>query len=292
MIPDTESLDKEFENIRGEYFANGMTRVIHNVIGHPELVMKVSLDSGSTAANWNEYLISSSLKDKTEPVAQLMANVEAISATGKYLIMERLQPLNGALRGNKYPYWLTDRKPDAFGMTATGIVKICDYGNLNLVGILADEKYLPHIDPAPRIVASGHDQEYLNLIGKKIAEDAGRTIHEVNGYPDFVIKVCPGSHKANRTEMFIYSELSKMYADELANFGFSEGGRSGKYMLMERLSDLPHNQSGPRPNFPQWVIDTSDACLGVTTEGIVKIRSYSNIKLGDILVKSPIGTFQ
>jgi hypothetical protein len=60
---------------------------------------------------------------------------------------------------------------------------------------------------------------------------------------------------------------------------------------MERLPDLPAGFTGPRPLFPWWLVEQSDACLGVTPEGIVKIRSYSAIKLGEVLAYPALSTF-
>lgn len=97
MIPAPESLDTLFEKLCGEKFAEGMHRSVHHVNGFPELVMKVSKD-GNTFANWCEYLVSSALNGRPQPVADLVGGVMSISATGTYLIMERLKDVSGSLK--------------------------------------------------------------------------------------------------------------------------------------------------------------------------------------------------
>lgn len=63
----------------------------------------------------------------------------AISRSGKYLVMERLDdlPRNGAA-GQQAPNWWTDRKSKNFGgLPLSGAVKIRDYALVNLnLGVL------------------------------------------------------------------------------------------------------------------------------------------------------------
>jgi hypothetical protein len=292
MIPAPESLDCLFENLHGEKFAEGSTRIVHHVNGFSNLVMKICKDN-STFSNWCEYLVSSALHGRTEPVSDLIGEVKSISFTGKYLIMERLDDVSGSMRGIKYPDWLKDRKPTAFGLTTTGKVKIRDYGMLNLANILATENYrfLDQDESSAMIFPNGFDQDYVAVLGEQIGTDAGRNVHEVKGDVNHVIKVCTGSHRPNRVELLIHNALSSMYADECQSFGALECSRSGKYLVMERLKDLPPNFTGRRPAFPYWLVDTSDACLGVKYDGSVKIRSFSEIRLGDVLVKARLNSF-
>jgi len=252
--------------------------------------MKVSRDS--TFANWCEYLVSNSLQGRSEPVAGLVGKVRSISETGKYLIMERLDDVSRSLSGIQYPVWLNDGfKRSAYGMTTSGDVKIRDYGTLKLGDVLAT--YCPRFDeaPVPRVVSCGYDHEYAALEGKQIGIDAGRAVHKVKGHPNHAMKVCVGSHRSNRVEFLVHWALSDMNADEYKAFGVLECSRSGKYLVMERLPDLPPHFTGSRPEFPWWLVDTSDACLGVTAEGGAKIRCYSEIRLGDVLARASLKVF-
>jgi hypothetical protein len=290
MILPPEAPDCEFQALCGEEFQRGQHRIVHHVKNHPNFVMKV--DSHTTFANWNEYLVSSALSGRPEKVAQLMGSVDSISATGKYLIMERLEDINRPLSGIRYPVWLNDGfKRSAYGVTSLGAVKVRDFGTLKLADVLA--RHIPYPDQSPpeRIVPLGLDSDYAALQGNQIGLDAGRTLHEVKGYPNHVLKVCVGSHRANRVELLVWSALLDMNAEELMEFGTLECSRSGKYLIMERLTDLPLTFVGLRPQFPWWVIDQSDTVLGVGAGGNAKIRSYSEIAFGDLLTRPLLKTF-
>jgi len=290
MIPAPESLDVLFEELCGEEFGKGTHRNAHHVKGLPHLVMKVS--KNGNFANWCEYLVDRALQERSEPVAALVGSVKAISATGKYLIMERLNDVDRSLSGIQYPSWLNDGfKHSAYGLTAAGNVKIREYGTLKFAGLLATHH--PQFDeaPPPRIVPSGHDVDYVALEGEQIAVGAGRTVHKVKGHPNHVMKVCAKSHKPNMAELLVYSSLWEMNADEYRSFGVLECSRSGKYLVMEALPDLPADFSGSRPDFPSWLIEHTDACLGVTLDRKAKIRSYSEICLGDVLAQAPLRVY-
>jgi hypothetical protein len=207
--------------------------------------------------------------------------------------MEELDDINRTLSGIQYPTWLNDHlKASAYGLTSSGVIKVRDYGTLKLAGVLAGYNPAPDGEPASRIVSLAYDQDYAQIQGEQIGVDAGgRTVHKVIGYPEHALKVCVGSHRANRIELLIYAALLDMKAVEREHFGTLECSRSGKYLIMERLANLPTAFTGLRPEFPWWLIDRSDACLGVTPEGNVKIRSYSEIKLGDVLAQAALKTF-
>ncbi len=67
----------------------------------------------------------------------LFAACHEISETGRYLMMERLTALDQSDRVElaKFPDWLNDRKPSAFGKVADKI-KVMDYGAINLYAVL------------------------------------------------------------------------------------------------------------------------------------------------------------
>jgi hypothetical protein len=60
--------------------------------------------------------------------------VRAISKTGRYILMERLDNLDVADRKNSpaIPDWVTDVWPNNFGKNAAGEIKIRDYANVAL----------------------------------------------------------------------------------------------------------------------------------------------------------------
>ena len=56
-----------------------------------------------------------------------------MSASGKYLVMERLGDLkDDQSRERRAPPWVTDKKRSAFGVNATNEIKLRDYGQLAL----------------------------------------------------------------------------------------------------------------------------------------------------------------
>ena len=81
---------------------------------------------------WNEI--------ENEPgVAATLGRCDAMSTSGRFLIMERLDdlttPEERTLR--RYPDWTTDHKTNAFGVNAKGEVKVRDYGMVTLGQTLA-----------------------------------------------------------------------------------------------------------------------------------------------------------
>jgi hypothetical protein len=135
-IPDWHADDAVFAAIIPDSklpLGEGTTRKVYALPGHTDKVLKVAKD-GSNAANWVEAVVYWSLTDKTG-----FGEVLAISRSGKYLVMERLDDLapNGAA-GQQVPNWWTDRKSKNFGRSpVSGAVKIRDYALVNLnLGVL------------------------------------------------------------------------------------------------------------------------------------------------------------
>jgi hypothetical protein len=95
-----------------------------------------------------EWIVWGALQKMREDIAgnvpndelwQLFAECFAISASGRFLAMERLQPLTSAsqLRMSLYPDWLNDKKGSAFGTSKTdGRIKVMDYGGVNFYAVL------------------------------------------------------------------------------------------------------------------------------------------------------------
>lgn len=289
MVPVAEAPDCEFDAICGTQFASGMHRTVHNVIGHPDVVMKVAIDA--TSANWHEYFISCALSERAGRVAEIVGSVKSISATGKYLIMERLPDCDSAATDIFYPIWATDLKRSAFGKSATGSVQLRDFGTTKIGSVLGQQRYIFDEDRSPaaaRVVADGHDDDYAALQGQQIGTERGRNIYEVKSHPHHVLKMCIDSHLKNQAELLVYGALSEIDADILPHFGIAECSRSGKYLIMERLSNLPVGWTGHRLQFPKWLSDKSDACLGLSVSGEVKIRTYNSLDIGDALVRAAV----
>ncbi len=285
MIPSRESDDSIFQKLCGAQFEEGEHRTVHEVSGHPEIVMKVARHSHH--ANWCEYLVSSSLEGLITEIR--VGNVLSISASGKFLMMERLNDLDRSPGGVAVPHWLNDVKPSAFGVSVQGEIKIRDYGLLKLGDQVGTLQYVFDEDRilVPKKVPDGADDGFALLMGPQIGIDGARTVHEVIGDSAMVLKVCKNSHKENAVEWIIHSALVDIDAEELVSFASFECSRTGKYVLTNKLIGMAADFDGHSPATPWWLPGDRSA-LGVDAYAAVKIRRWADAKLGEILVRAPI----
>jgi hypothetical protein len=284
MIPVAESHDSYFEKLCAEQFNEGQHRTVHDAVGLPNVVMKVARDSH--ISNWCEYLVSTSLEGQLTQVK--VAKVLSISASGKFLIMERLPDLDRSLDGVVLPSWLNDKKPSAFGVDRHGQVKIRDYGLLNIGNLVGTEAYVYEEDrvAVPRVVAGGFDSDYERLMGSQIGIDGARTVYDVIGHPDKVLKVCNLSHRENAVEWIIHCALLSINAEELTRFASFEASRTGKFILTDKLKGVPFGFAGALPDLPTWLPNTANV-LGVDVHGNAMIRRWADIGLGPLLARAP-----
>lgn len=129
-IPRHTSPDSLFESLWLESPARigrGTDRDVYEIPGHPDKVLKVSTGR-SNFSNWTEILVYHQFKDTGE-----LAEIFSWSWSGKFLVMERLAPLDrGELSSHLIPSYLTDRKPENYGKDASGRIKALDYAALIL----------------------------------------------------------------------------------------------------------------------------------------------------------------
>lgn len=107
---------------------SGSSRRVYLFNGDDDLVIKEGR-SLPFAANKTEWQIWEEIVG-TE-MADIFAECHAISTTGKYLVMERLDPDLGNQERPATPVWLTDRKASCLGVSSKGAVKVLDYGQSN-----------------------------------------------------------------------------------------------------------------------------------------------------------------
>lgn len=283
MVPSPFSPDDQFVHAIGPKLGGATSRVVYEVVGRPDLAIKVSI--GSTFANWCEYMVSTSLQSAPLPRAAKPGHAFSISQTGRYLVTERLSDLTKSLAGAGIPSWLNDAwKAEQYGENAAGEIKIRDYGMLKIGDLLGqptfpfEEDRLP---PLPRVVQNGLDEGYAALQGAAIGSDGARSLHELIGYPDAVLKVCVGSHEQNVTEQLVYSSLQSVDAEETSLFGWVECSQTGKYLVTERLRDLT-DKAIQLPPVPRWLMPSS-VSVGMAPDGAIKFRSYYGLRLGDVL---------
>ena len=136
VIPRHTSPDSEFESLWLESpgrIGRGTARDVYEISGHPDKVLKVC-SGQSNFSNWMEILVYSQFKDTGD-----LAELFSWSWSGKFLIMERLAPLDpGDLSSHRIPSYLTDRKPENYGKDASGKIKALDYAALAIANPSSD----------------------------------------------------------------------------------------------------------------------------------------------------------
>jgi len=124
-----------------EPFGHGVGRAAFAVPSDPSVIVKKQ-KGRYPGANIIEWELWHALKE-TE-LRNLFGECFAISETGKYLIMERLEDLTnpGWDKMIQVPFWFADRKCSAFGKAANGAIKIRDYASVVLERTL-DSRLFP-----------------------------------------------------------------------------------------------------------------------------------------------------
>lgn len=124
----------------------GTTRKVFGVKGAPDLVIKESYKPFhyGNFVEWTVWhavlkMAEDIMGNETNPQLQShFARAVAISNSAKFLIMERLQPVSDLdhTQLRKFPGWLNDRKPSAFGLAEDGQLKAMDYAMVNFYQVL------------------------------------------------------------------------------------------------------------------------------------------------------------
>lgn len=123
--------DSVFAPLMGAPVGTGSTRVALAYQDHPDLVIKVGFRHAQSG-NWTEWNLWHQIKDQVT-LAPLFGECFAMSANGRFLVMERLDDLtNDKATKRLCPPWVTDRKRSAFGINQKGEIKLRDYGQLAL----------------------------------------------------------------------------------------------------------------------------------------------------------------
>lgn len=143
QIPTGLVEDQELEgliNVNNK-LGEGETRRVYGVIGTPDYAIKQSYKPfhHGNFVEWTVWHAVNKMAEDTmgnetnSQLLKLFAQARAISHSGKFLLMERLKPLEDPdrLQLGVFPEWLNDRKPSAFGLASNGNVKVMDYGMVN-----------------------------------------------------------------------------------------------------------------------------------------------------------------
>ncbi len=146
--------DDEFEKWidRTKQLGQGTTRTVYEMHGDDTVVIK-EMRYPLPRANLIEWIVWEAVQRMAEDIMgttpnlsmqNLFAKCYSISASGKFLIMERLSPLEKGdeFHRAKFPDWLNDVKPAAFGKDSAfgkdrhGNVKVMDYAMVNFYEVL------------------------------------------------------------------------------------------------------------------------------------------------------------
>jgi hypothetical protein len=123
------------------------------------------------------------------------------------------------------------------------------------------------------------DAQFAALIPEGTSPFPGgstRTVYPIPGHQDLVLKVAKnGSNAANWVEAVIYWHLT-----DNSQFGEVVSiSESGKYLVMERLDDLPADGAATQ-KIPTWWTDRKRENFGRSTStGAIKIRDYAQVNL-------------
>lgn len=140
--------DHEFESAidRMRPLGEGTQRRVYAVEGKDDVVIKES-KGPFHHSNFVEWTIWHALIKMGEKISGNEANPElidmfapciSISHSAKFLMMKRFDGPIGAteIPAKGIPFWFNDKKPNAFGKTKDGVIKIIDYGAVDFYDAL------------------------------------------------------------------------------------------------------------------------------------------------------------
>ncbi|MBP7338635.1 hypothetical protein [Niveispirillum sp.] len=125
--------EENVEAVLGAKIEEGSARIVYAYDGENSLVIKKG-KYPPYISNFTEWIIWSQIAE-TERAA-IFGACYALSRTGLYLIMERLDSLQDTDAMIGAPVWTTDSKRSAQGRNAANIIKIRDYGTVALSRVL------------------------------------------------------------------------------------------------------------------------------------------------------------
>lgn len=120
----------------GQHLGTGTTRDVYVLTDDPTKVIKKARTY--PFSNFVEWMIWNAVKQT--PLADRFGECFKISATGNYLIIERLDDMATSDHADApaFPVWLSDPKPTNFGK-ANGKVQVRDYGVIRSEDLLNQE---------------------------------------------------------------------------------------------------------------------------------------------------------
>ena len=138
---------------------SGSSRIVYAFKDNDGLVIKEGRNA-PFAANCKEWQIWNEIAGSD--MADTFPECHAISTTGKYLVMERLDTDSAAKQKPATPVWLTDRKSSCLGVSSNGAVKVLDYGQSNdFEGVRSEAP----LQPWPSDSEANHMGDLIRILG-------------------------------------------------------------------------------------------------------------------------------
>jgi hypothetical protein len=133
--------DEWFEANKGKRLGGGGARTGYACTSDPTSVIKEA--SAFPGSNFTENLIWAHIKDTD--LAPKFGEVRAISRSGRFILMERLDslPEEDESKAPVLPDWVRDVWPNNFGKNTGGEIKIRDYANVSLGDVLSSAEPYP-----------------------------------------------------------------------------------------------------------------------------------------------------
>lgn len=123
--------DRMIEDRMGARIDEGSSRVAYEYTGDSRFIIKRAIFAppSDNIIEWSIWRLI-----RQSPLGDRFGEIFAVSESGRYLVMERLDSITLADYASTpdIPPWLGDVKPAAFGKSASGFVKVRDYGSLKL----------------------------------------------------------------------------------------------------------------------------------------------------------------
>jgi hypothetical protein len=108
----------------------------------------------------------------------------------------------------------------------------------------------------------------------------------VKNDPGTVIKVAAQYPFTNFIEWLIWTWVRDTHWHE----AFAEChtiSASGRYLIMERLTNLPEGRKTETPTLPSFVRDVWANNFGVDPAGMIKVRDYANVNMMELVENDP-----
>lgn len=111
----------------GELIGRGSARETYHCRANDQYVIKIETRGGSfqNVAEWDIW----NWLDGSNPMAKWLAPCQYISPCGLILMQRKVEPVRRAELPKRLPEFLTDLKPENFGMF-DGRLVCCDYGTV------------------------------------------------------------------------------------------------------------------------------------------------------------------